>query len=127
MTYADTAQHAAESHFRWQSQARAALANIDWEAVQHRFLQDVLNAAMPQYWEARARVLEDARPRSTDFLGRATRAEVAAHDARLAADAARCRIQAALLRDDDLLSDHHATDVAMCLGENATADWGMAA
>jgi hypothetical protein len=53
---------------------------------------------MPAFWERRAEQLDDARPRPTDFHGRASSAELAERDRRLAEQAAACREHAELLR-----------------------------
>lgn len=65
--------------------------------IAERLLEDVLTSVAPEYWRRRAAILEDARPRPGDFNGRATRADLAARDARLAADAERCRQHAELI------------------------------
>ena len=96
--YAEQASRAARSLFEGQQAARRALAAIDWEAVLRRFLQDTLQAALPDQWDARSEVFEAARPRPGDFNGSATAAELAERDARNAATAQACRDHAAILR-----------------------------
>ncbi|MCB0911454.1 MAG: hypothetical protein KDB60_07550 [Propionibacteriaceae bacterium] len=76
---------------------RRALEQAD--AIAHRFLTDALTSSLACQWRGRADVLEWCRPRPTDYTGRATAAELAARDARLAADAARCRSHARLLEE----------------------------
>lgn len=67
------------------------------EQVRLRVLQDALAEGLAVTFERRAALLEWARPRPGDFVGRAAPAELAARDARLRADADRCRRHAALL------------------------------
>lgn len=62
-----------------------------------RMLQEALETAMPWHWMERAEALEAARPRSTDFCGRATAEELAARDALLAEQAESCRRHARFL------------------------------
>lgn len=66
------------------------------EHFRRRVLQDALNEATAAYWHRRAAAFDAARPRPGDFHGRATRAQLAAADTRLAAQAAACRRAAAL-------------------------------
>jgi hypothetical protein len=63
-----------------------------------RVVEEALTAALPAFWERRAEQLDDARPRPTDFHGRASSAELAERDRRLAEQAAACREHAELLR-----------------------------
>jgi hypothetical protein len=63
-----------------------------------RAAEEALTTAMPGFWERRAEQLEDARPRPTDFNGRASSAALAERDRRLAELAAACREHAELLR-----------------------------
>lgn len=67
------------------------------DQVRLRVLQDALAEGLAVTFERRAALLEWARPRAGDFVGRSTDAEIAARDARLRADAERCRRHAALL------------------------------
>ena len=63
-----------------------------------RVVEEMLATALPAFWARRAEQLEDARPRPTDFNGRASLAELAERDRRLAEQAAACREHAELLR-----------------------------
>lgn len=63
-----------------------------------RALEDALTEATPDYWTRRAEVFEQARPRPDDFVGRATRNELAARDARLVDAARACRSAAEVAR-----------------------------
>lgn len=63
-----------------------------------RVVEEALTTAMPAFWERRAEQLDDARPRRSDFNGRASSAELAERDRRLAEQAAACREHAELLR-----------------------------
>lgn len=56
-----------------------------------RVIEDAVTSAQGAYWCRRAEVFEWARPRPGDFIGRATNAELAARDARLAGMAEACR------------------------------------
>lgn len=62
---------------------------------QRRVIQDALADATQLYWLRRAQQFEDARPRSGDYMGRATRQDVAERDARLKEAAEACRARAA--------------------------------
>lgn len=92
------ARRAARSLF----EARAALPMVvdQWVTDQlgRRMVQDMLTEATASYWEGRAAVLEDARPRPDDWPGNATVAALDALDARAREDAELCRRHAALLR-----------------------------
>ncbi|MEA5155578.1 hypothetical protein [Raineyella sp.] len=81
-----------------------------------RNLQDALTSATRRYWEARAAVLEAARPRPGDFHGNATPEALAARYARLTADAEECRRHAAILEhatvDADLIAEVLGWDLA---------------
>lgn len=92
---------------------KRALATIDWEQSQKRFLADVLASALPSQWDDRARTFEAARPKPDDYTGRASAQELSDLDARLAELAAGCRLHAAILRGDDLASPSLAADVAL--------------
>ena len=63
-----------------------------------RVVEEALTTAMPAFWERRAVELDEARPRRSDFNGRASSAELAERDRRLAEQAAACREHAELLR-----------------------------
>lgn len=63
--------------------------------VARRVLEDAYAEAAAAYWLRRAERFEAARPRSGDFVGQATAAELAALDARVAAAAQACRNRAA--------------------------------
>lgn len=60
--------------------------------------EEALTTAMPAFWERRAEQLDEARPRRSDFNGRASSAELAERDRRLAEQAAACRAHAEVLR-----------------------------
>lgn len=62
---------------------------------QRRVVQDALADATQLYWLRRAEAFEWARPKRGDFMGRATREEVASRDARLVEAARACRARAA--------------------------------
>ena len=69
------------------------------EHVEHfraRVLADALQEATRAYWHRRADALEAAMPRPGDFAGNATRAQLEAQRARLAAAALACRQRAEL-------------------------------
>lgn len=91
------------------------LAEGALEQITHRFITDMMNAATIRQWLTRARVFEDARPKPTDWPGRASAAEIAAQDARCAASAAACRLHAAMLRGDNLTSQGHVDDLVTYL------------
>ena len=57
----------------------------------HRVMQDAWAEGTAAYWTRRADVFEWARPRPTDWPGRATRAELRARDRELQATAEACR------------------------------------
>lgn len=63
-----------------------------------RMLEDAMSAAAPFVWLRRAQDFEDARPRPGEFAGRATAAELAERDKRLAQSAEACRLKADVLR-----------------------------
>ena len=66
------------------------------EHFRGRVVQDALTEATGHYWRRRAEMLEAARPRPTDWPGRATPEELAERDASLAAAALACRERAAV-------------------------------
>ena len=61
------------------------------------FLADAFRQTLACQWRRRAEAMEWARPRPGDFTGRATRAELAAQDERLAKAAELCRAHADLI------------------------------
>ena len=63
-----------------------------------RVVEEALTTAMPAFWERRAEQLDEARPRRSDFNGRASSAELAERDRRLAEQAAACRAHAEVIR-----------------------------
>lgn len=81
-----------------------------------RNLQDATVSATSSYWEARAAVLEAARPRPGDFHGEATSEALGARHARLTADALECRRHAKLFNhatvDVDLIAEVLGFDLA---------------
>lgn len=88
-----------------------------------RFVQDSIAAGRPAVWLRRAQALEDARPRPGDFTGRATAADLAAQDARLAESARLCRLHAAFLAEnpEPLTAFEHEIVAGLLLGEGAAA------
>ena len=98
--------------FSPQAQVRRALAGLDLGAHRDGLIADAISSALPGQWEARARILEDCRPRPGDFLGSDPSA-AARIDARCARSAAACRLHAALLRGDDLLGLEHRDDLRL--------------
>lgn len=67
------------------------------EQIRYRFLRDAFREATAAHWRKRGADFEWARPRPSDFTGRATAAELAARDARLASLARACRFHARLI------------------------------
>ncbi|GEM_PF-6692322 len=106
--------HTAPSAHDPREAARAAIAaafeDDTLAQVFQRFLEDTLTSALPAQWERRAQTFEDARPKLDDFNGTTTDAELAERDLRLATTAAGCRLHAALLRGEDILTPAHADD-----------------
>ncbi len=88
------------------------------EAFRVRFLADLLTDGMAGQWERRALVFEWAAPRSSDFNGRATAAELTERAQRCRATAAACRAKAQVLRRYGP-PDFVAGEVAAVLGEVA--------
>lgn len=105
--------------FADQRSVRRALEGLDLEDMLKRLIQDAVGVALPAQWQRRAEVFEHARPRPGDYFGQATEADLEALDRRNALTAAQCRLHAALLRGDDLLSDELAADVSLVCGVNA--------
>lgn len=68
---------------------------------QRRVLQDALADGTAAYWRRRAETFEAARPRPTDYHGQATRADLAARDARCREAAEACRKRAGVSLVDD--------------------------
>lgn len=69
------------------------------EHVEHfraRVLQDALYEATAYYWRRRAEAFEAARPRASDWPGRATPEQLAEADRRCATAALACRQRAAM-------------------------------
>lgn len=98
-------------------------AALDRFAV--RMLQECMAAALPATWFRRAATLEAARPRPGEFHGRATAADLAERDRRLAAQAEACRRHAEFLRTyPDALADVIAADVAAVMGLHGHDDRG---
>lgn len=69
------------------------------EQIRIRMLADSFREARATNWEARAEMLEWARPRPDDFHGNATAEELAERDEHLAHLAETCRQHAKLLRE----------------------------
>ncbi|GAA3089558.1 hypothetical protein JOF29_007918 [Kribbella aluminosa] len=88
---------------------------VDAEQTRLRFFQDLLSQSLAATFFDRAEALEWARPRTTDFNGRATAAELAERDERLRVDAERCRRHAELLLSSR--ADAYADDVRQVLAE----------
>lgn len=94
---------------------RQTTLRLDLEHFRGRVLQDALSEAMARYWHHRADMLERCLSRPGDYTGRASTAEIAGRDARIRADAARCRAHARLLAEPSDISD----DVRNVLAEVA--------
>ncbi|WP_427895004.1 hypothetical protein ACQHIV_15835 [Kribbella sp. GL6] len=88
---------------------------MDAENMRRRVLQDALAEGLAATFERRAQLFEWARPRPNDFIGRSGQAEIAARDARLKADADRCRRHAELLLT--ARAGAYADDVRQVLAE----------
>lgn len=88
---------------------------MDVENFRRRVLQDALAEGLAATFERRSELFEWARPRPTDYCGRATPADLAARDERLRADADRCRRHAELLLETH--ADAYAVDVLSVLAE----------
>ena len=74
------------------------------EHFRHRVLADALKEATSIYWQRRATAFEAAMPKSTDFTGNTTEAEIVEQRDRLAETAAACRARASVsLIHDDLI------------------------
>jgi hypothetical protein len=85
---------------RYRDRVSRAEAVIDIEGWRFRALMECWQHATAETWERRAALLEWARPKPTDFVGRSTVQERAERDAELAAAAKACRNHAALLRGE---------------------------
>lgn len=70
----------------------------DIDQFRKRVLQDAFTDARAVNWLKRAQTFENARPRPGDFPGRATPAQIAEQDRRLAAAALACRNHAWLIK-----------------------------
>ncbi|TDD26537.1 hypothetical protein E1218_13050 [Kribbella turkmenica] len=103
-------------HQRTQPRRQSAYV-VDAENFRRRVLQDALAEGLAATFDRRAALFEWARPRPTDFRGSATPAEVAERDARLRADADRCRRHADLLLQTH--ADAYADEVRQVLREVA--------
>ena len=79
-----------------------------------RLLVDAWLDASARNWQRRAQTFEWARPRPGDFMGRASRDEMAARDRRLSETADACRARARLA--DATLSELHDAAEAMQRG-----------
>lgn len=66
-------------------------------SITRRVLEDAFTQASAAQWRRRADTLEWARPKPTDYNGRATAEELAERDARLASLARACRWHARLI------------------------------
>lgn len=67
-----------------------------------RFLEQLLSEATAVHWERRAQTFEQARPRPTDYVGRARPADLEALDQRCRETAQACRRHAQLIRTTGL-------------------------
>lgn len=101
---------------RFMPEVVQTLESIDLEAFTKDLISDAIASALPRQWEKRAQVFEWARPRPDDFNGQASEFEIAKRDKDLAATAAACRLHAAMLRGDDLLSPRFSSDIQTYLG-----------
>lgn len=81
-------------------QAVTAL-KLDPEHFSHRVLQDALAEATGQYWRRRARALEQALSRPSDYRGQATAEEIAKRDERLRVAILACASRAQLYEPGD--------------------------
>jgi hypothetical protein len=70
--------------------------NIGLVNFQRRILQDALSEATADYWRRRARALEKALSRPTDYRGRATPEQIAERDEQLRAAILACSLRAQL-------------------------------
>lgn len=93
-----------------QAAARVDLrrARTQVDQIRYRLIEDAVQQGRADYWRRRADTFDWARPRPTDFNGRATAAELAARDARLARLAKLCRFHARLIettRDAEIAAE----------------------
>src|SRR5699024_3761372 len=87
----------------------AGAANNDYTAsVAHtidnfsrRIVVDALSGGLSATWHRRAEALESARPRPTDYRGKATPAQIAEQDRRLALKAQNARDHASIVAFHD--------------------------
>lgn len=64
-------------------------------------IEDIVREVSAKQWRERAHILEVCRPRPGDYRGRATDAELAEQDRRLAEAAQACRNRAAVIELDE--------------------------
>lgn len=88
---------AADLHHSLQGNASLEVLRVSLGDHGRRLVEEALLSALPGSWERRAAEFEAARPRPSDFNGRASVAELAARDRRCAEAAQACRDRAALL------------------------------
>lgn len=69
------------------------------EQIRIRMLADSFREATAKTWEARAELLEWARPHTGDFHGNASAEQIAERDRHLSELAETCRLHAKLLRE----------------------------
>lgn len=69
---------------------------LDLDHFRARVLQDALSEATAEYWRRRARTLERALSRASDYRGRATPEEIAQRDEGLRAAIMACSLRAQL-------------------------------
>lgn len=83
-----------------------------------RWLEQLITEASADYWERRAATFDAARPRPTDYHGRATPADLARQDQRCRDTAAACRSHASLLRQSGMPGAAH--EALLALSESET-------
>lgn len=88
---------------------------VDLDHFRQRVVQDALNTATAEFWRRRADDLRNGLTRPGDFTGRATTEEIAARNATILEDAARCEHLASLICKDRAISD----EVVSAIGEVA--------
>jgi len=94
---------------------RQTTVHVDVEHFRSRVLQDALTEALAGYWRTRAAALLASCSRPGDFHGLSTAEDIAARDARLRADAARCLQHAYVIE----LGSEVSPDVVNVLSEVA--------